>query len=187
MQLALVTRTLREYTTSLTSGEIAAGIILVLSIAVVATFTVMYYMSKDEKRSKQNAEQLSLSDRARTAARQAEYTPQDNFMLNGKEWSAQGYGTVSGFVVRKGSIVRKEAFSSLTDKLHNLRQSFVDNGVLVDEADGDELVLRIDFEFDSSTAAASFVTGRKASGPYNWRDENGLTFGEYTDQTIPKA
>ena len=86
--LATIDRVMLDKTGTLTSGEIAAGIILVLSIAVVATFTVMYYMSKDEKRSKQNAEQLSLSDRARTAARQAEYTPQDNFMLNGKEWSA---------------------------------------------------------------------------------------------------
>ena len=179
MQLALIE--------TLSAGEVGAALSIVAGIAAVVCYVVFHYMEADAVEKAENEEMLKLSDRARGAAAQANYQPQDIFYLNGKEWSATGFGTVSGFVVQKGSIVRKEAFSSLTDKLHNLRQSFVDNGILVNEAGGDELVLRTDFEFDSSTAAASFVTGRKASGPYNWKDENGLTFGEYTQQSIPQA
>jgi hypothetical protein len=157
-----------------------AALVLVLCCAVVIVMAILHYMEKWD-------EGASLKTKAYRVSGTTEHRPKDIFRLDGKEWAATGYGTVSGFVVRKGSIVRKEAFSSLTDKLHNLRQSFVDNGILVDEEGGDELVLRTDFEFDSSTAAASFVTGRKASGPYNWKDDNGVTFGEYTNQNIPSA
>jgi len=170
---------------TLTAGEVGAALALVACIATVVCYAVFNYMEVRDA-TRQEDELAKLAARARSAAGQAGFAPKDVFRLEGKEWSATGYGTVSGFVVCKGSIVRKEAFSSLTDKLHNLRQSFVDNAILVDETDGDELVLRTDFEFDSSTAAASFVTGRKASGPFNWKDDNGLTFGEYTSQNIPK-
>jgi hypothetical protein len=171
---------------TLSSGEVGAALALIACAATVVCYAIFNYM--EVSTAEQQEEELAkLAARARGAAGQAGFEPKDVFRLEGKEWSATGYGTVSGFVVCKGSIVRKEAFSSLTDKLHNLRQSFVDNAILVDETDGDELVLRTDFEFDSSTAAASFVTGRKASGPYNWKDDNGLTFGEYTSQSIPKA
>lgn len=157
---------------------------LVLLIGGCVTFMVLWSRERAEL---DKALGDSLAKSARSVAAEANYNQRDLFYLSGKEWSATGYATVSGFVVRKGSIVRKEAFSSLTDKLHNLRQSFVDNAILVDQADGDELVLRTDFEFDSSTAAASFVTGRKASGPYNWKDKDGLTFGEYTQRNIEAA
>ena len=160
---------------------------MAFSLTALVVFAIVYLMDKNDRERRENAEILKLSDRARSAAGEANYKPDDVFRLDGKEWAATGYGTVSGFVVQKGSIVRKEAFSSLTDKLHNLRQSFADNGILVEETEGSELVLRTDVEFDSSTAAASFVTGRKASGPYNWKDDNGMTFGEYTSQNIPKA
>ena len=160
------------------------AIVAVVCIAAAVVFMTLWARERAEL---DKALDDSLGRSARSIASEANYNPRDLFYLNGKEWSATGYATVSGFVVQKGSIVRKEAFSSLTDKLHNLRQSFVDNDILVDETDGDELVLRTDFEFDSSTAAASFVTGRKASGPYNWKDKDGLTFGEYTQQSIPQA
>ena len=179
MQLSLITDLTQNQTT------VALGLAFLATAAVA--ITIIHLMEKNDREREENAQMLRLSDQARTVAGEAVYSPSDVFHLDGKEWAATGFGTVSGFVVQKGSIVRKEAFSSLTDKLHNLRQSFVDNGILVEETDGNELVLRIDFEFDSSTAAASFVTGRKASGPYNWKDENGLTFGQYTDQNIPQA
>lgn len=159
--------------------QVLASVLFILCCAVVS---IVYFKYQDKAE-----EADELSKKARTLSGTSGYTARDMFRLEGKEWSATGYGTVSGFVVEKGSIVRKEAFSSLTDKLHNLRQSFMDNGILVNEVDGTELVLRTDFEFDSSTAAASFVTGRKASGPYNWKDSEGMTFGEYTNQNIPGA
>ena len=179
MQLALIQ--------NLTASEASAVLALGLCATALAVFGVIYLMDKNDREEREAAAEAKLANRAKSVASAANYNPKDIFHLNGKEWSASGFGTASGIVVQKGSIVRKEAFSSLTDKLHNLRQSFVDNGILVDEEGGDELVLRTDFEFDSSTAAASFVTGRKASGPYNWKDENGLTFGEYTNQNIPSA
>ena len=179
MQLAL--------TETMSAADASAAMAIVLSLTVVVVFVVLRSMERSDQEKLVNAKQQQLADRAKAVAGDANYSPKDLFYLNGKEWSATGFGTASGFVVQKGSIVRKEAFSSLTDKLHNLRQSFVDNGILVNETGGDELVLRTDFEFDSSTAAASFVTGRKASGPYNWKDDSGMTFGEYTDQNIPKA
>ncbi len=161
-------------------GDYFAAIVLVLSCAVVAVSAIFYCLDR-------SAREERIRKKVQDSVSGSGHVPKNIFRLDGKEWAATGYGTVSGFVVEAGSIVRKEAFSSLTDSLHNLRQSFVDNGILVNEEGGDELVLRTDFEFDSSTAAASFVTGRKASGPYNWKDEDGLTFGEYTQQGIPQA
>jgi len=172
MQLALISHLSQNETT------LALGLGFMITASVV--FLVIRMMDQSDRERSEDAEILKLSDRARAASGDgAGYGPKDTFHLDGKEWAATGYGTVSGFVVEKGSIVRKEAFPSLTDKLHNLRKSFVDNGILV--------VLRVDFEFDSSTAAASFVTGRKASGPYNWKDASGLTFGQYTDRGITSA
>jgi len=180
MQLALISHLSQNETT------LALGLGFMITASVV--FLVIRMMDQSDRERSEDAEILKLSDRARAASGDgAGYGPKDTFHLDGKEWAATGYGTVSGFVVEKGSIVRKEAFPSLTDKLHNLRKSFVDNGILVDETAGDEMVLRVDFEFDSSTAAASFVTGRKASGPYNWKDASGLTFGQYTDRGITSA
>ena len=166
---------------ALTSAADDPELLLILVLFIGASVTFMVLWSR-ERAEVDRALDESLARTARSVALQADYTKLHIFHLNGREWSATGFATTSGFVVQKGSIIRKEAFSSLTDKLHALRQSFVDSEILVDQPEGDELVLRTDFEFDSSTAAASFVTGRKASGPYNWKDEDGLTFGEYTKQ-----
>lgn len=109
-------------------------------------------------------------------------TPEEpTFYYTGAEWDAYGYPTVSGFVVRGGSIVRRLSLSSLPNAIHELRQHLEDTGVLVDDEDSGERLLCQDFEFDSTTAAASFVAGRKAPGPTAWKLENGVTFGQYLE------
>lgn len=109
-------------------------------------------------------------------------TPREpTFYYKGTEWDARGYPTVSGFVVRGGSIVRRLSLSSLPDAIHELRQHMEDTGVLVDDEDSGERLLCQDFEFDSTTAAASFVAGRKAPGPTAWKLDNGVTFGQYLE------
>ena len=103
------------------------------------------------------------------------------FYYKGSEWDAYGYPTVSGFIVRRGSIVRRLSLSSLPNAIHELRQDLEDTGVLVDDEDSGERILWQDFEFDSVTAAASFVAGRKAPGTTAWKLESGVTFGQYLE------
>lgn len=108
--------------------------------------------------------------------------PQEpTFYYQGKEWDAKGTPTVSGFIVLSGSIVRRAAMSSLPTAIHELRQELEDTGVLLDDEEGGERILLQDYEFDSVTAAASFVAGRKAPGPPAWKLDNGVTFGQYLE------
>jgi Domain of unknown function (DUF4357) len=73
-------------------------------------------------------------------------------------------GTVT---VLQGSIFRKDEQDSTPDRTSELRKELIESGKLA-LRDG-LLSLSEDHEFNSTSAAASAILGRSASGPWNWK------------------
>jgi hypothetical protein len=106
--------------------------------------------------------------------------------------SGQGYSATctvdinSGqFIVRKGSLARKEENASFHPTYHDLRQLLLETGVLVDEAGG--LRFTQDYAFSAISPAANVVTGQTVNGRNTWKLNSGLTFGEWQQKQIEQT
>ena len=92
-----------------------------------------------------------------------------------KGLKATGYPVPNGFLVLEGSeAVYKERLS--VEKWpwpKNMRQKFVDEGILLDK--GDRLVFAEDVEFSSPSAAAAVIHGGHANGLTAWKNGKGRT------------
>jgi len=97
--------------------------------------------------------------------------PGDQFELKGKGANAQGVTTENGFLVRAGSIARKEIVPSGADSVTPVRKRLLLEGVLID--DGDSLRFVNDYLFDSPSGAAAAVLGRTANGWIEWKNADG--------------
>ncbi len=95
------------------------------------------------------------------------------FELKGKDAQAEGVMTDKGFLVRAGSIARKEIVPSGADSVTPVRKRLLSKGVLVEE--GDVLRFAKDFMFDSPSGAAAAVLGRTANGWIEWKRADGKT------------
>ncbi|MDD9994156.1 MAG: GIY-YIG nuclease family protein [Dehalococcoidia bacterium] len=96
--------------------------------------------------------------------------------LRGKGITAQGYESVSGFVVRSGSHATKEeapAFHKYYPRLFSLRRELLANGIL--KEDGDAYLFVEDYLFTSPSYAAGVLLGHGSNGPETWRDASGRT------------
>lgn len=96
--------------------------------------------------------------------------------IRGKGVEAKGYVHSEGFVVKKGSGAVKEETRSIFDFLTRERQNLIEQGVLVE--DGDKYKFSQDYIFKSPSTAAGVVLGRSASGPREWKDQQGRTLKE---------
>lgn len=93
---------------------------------------------------------------------------------------AWGFDLSHGFLVLRGS----EAFIATASKardaayaeVRELRDALVADEILRQEVD--VYVFQTDYVFRSSSLAASVILGRTASGPNEWRDENGTTLAD---------
>jgi len=102
---------------------------------------------------------------------------QDVFSIkSARGTDAKGINTSDGFVVFKGSKASVENTKSLNQYWLTQKQKLIDNGVLVLTDNGYEFTK--DHIFSSSSAAAVVVMGRSASGPMEWRLENGVRLKE---------
>jgi hypothetical protein len=97
-------------------------------------------------------------------------------ILRAKGIEASGIYTAEGFIVRAGSQAVKEEVPSIAEYLRSLRQSLLENGVLSDE--GNCYRLTQDYTFNSPSAAAGVLLGRRANGRTNWKDAMGRTLKE---------
>jgi hypothetical protein len=92
-----------------------------------------------------------------------------------KGLKATGYPVPNGFLVLKGSeAVHKERPS--VEKWpwpKNMRQKFVEDGVLIDR--GDKLEFTEDTEFSSPSAAAAVIHGGHANGLTSWKNSKGCS------------
>ena len=102
---------------------------------------------------------------------------------------AWGFDLGHGFLVLRGS----EAFIATAAKtraaayaeVQELREALVTDEILRQEVD--VYVFQTDYVFQSSSLAASVILGRNASGPDEWRDENGAALADLLSPTSSVA
>ncbi|WP_278362606.1 GIY-YIG nuclease family protein [Stutzerimonas kunmingensis] len=101
------------------------------------------------------------------------------FELRGEGYRASGvHSAQSGdFIVKAGSVARKEVNSSLQVGSKRLREELLANGVLT-EAEGG-LTFTRDHAFSSPSAAAGLICGSSTNGRTNWKTATGITYGDY--------
>lgn len=103
---------------------------------------------------------------------------QDQLHCDIKNVKAQGHPVPNGFLVLKGS----EAVSKERPSVEkwpwpkNMRQKFLEDGVLIDR--GDKLEFTEDIEFSSPSAAAAVIHGGHANGLTAWKNSKGKTLKE---------
>lgn len=97
-------------------------------------------------------------------------------ILKARGIEARGVDSAEGFVVRSGSQAVKGEAPSILPHLRELRQSLLDQGVLVDA--GEVYRLTQDYTFNSPSTAAGVLLGRSSNGRVEWRDAKGRTLRE---------
>jgi 5-methylcytosine-specific restriction enzyme B len=101
---------------------------------------------------------------------------EEHFELNGKDAHAAGVPIDNGFVVRAGSIARKQIVPSAADTLTPIQKRLASEGVLIE--DGNGLRFAKDHRFDSPSGAAAVVLGRNANGWIEWKRPDGQTLSK---------
>ena len=81
-------------------------------------------------------------------------------------------GTVEGFVVYKGAIINSTPAKSISPGALKLRDQLITEGKVKDWKTTEDIL------FSSSSLAAGFVLGYSASGPKNWKAQDGRTLKE---------
>ena len=100
-------------------------------------------------------------------------------------WNASGLQTDEGFVVSKGSHVKKDASESTPAGVVSLRNNAIENGTLV--GDGGRYKLLQDILFSSPSAAASFVSGSSRNGRDTWKNAKGKSIKELEEDGLDNA
>ena len=96
----------------------------------------------------------------------------EEYYINSGSATARGVVTSEGFVVYKNSIINGSASASLGDTRIGLREKLISEGKI------ENLKMKEDILFSSSSTAASIVLGYSASGPQNWKTKDGRTLKE---------
>jgi hypothetical protein len=91
----------------------------------------------------------------------------DFFAMSAKGVKAQGLEMPNGFLVKAGSHAVIEDTPAIPERTRNLRQYLLKEGVIAPE--GSVFAFQQDYLFNSSSAAASVILARSASGPFNWK------------------
>jgi len=96
----------------------------------------------------------------------------EEYHLSTATASATGVVTAEGFVVYKGAIINNTVAKSLSAGAVRLRDSLIMEGKVKNWTTTEDIL------FSSSSTAASFVFGYSASGPQNWKTQDGTTLKE---------
>ncbi len=101
------------------------------------------------------------------------------FELRGEGYRASGvHSPHSGdFIVKAGSVARREINACLQAGSQRLREELLANGVLI-EAEGG-LKFTSDHAFSSPSGAAGLISGSPTNGRANWKTVTGLSYGDY--------
>ena len=89
------------------------------------------------------------------------------------------------FIVKKGSLARKQEAPSIPPSSRALRQELISSGVLVEEGAG--LRFTKDYAFRSASGAAQTVVGASVNGRAYWYLTDGKTFAEWQDEQIGES
>ena len=110
---------------------------------------------------------------------------QIKYYCKGREYDATGYKNDGGFVVCKGSVIRKKTKLPAGSAVYKERSRLIRKGILVKEDKGYRFAE--DYKFSASSAAtassvgaassvaASICVGARVSGLNYWKDEEGIS------------
>ncbi len=104
-----------------------------------------------------------------------EDTQEEVWYCKGKDADAQGVQGTEGFVVLKGSTIQGSEASSINEHIKRLRREILSLETI---ESGAPQTLIEDTIFNSPSAAAAFVLGRRANGWTEWKNEEGKTLDE---------
>ena len=93
---------------------------------------------------------------------------------------AQGSQSTEGFIVFENASFIKEYQPSLTESIRNEKAKMIIDGILI--PDGELLILKKAYTFNSSSRAASMILGRSATGPGEWTTESGVPLKKFEAQ-----
>ena len=105
---------------------------------------------------------------------------QSTYYIKTKTFKATMQETDQGYIVLRGSEVKKQLSPSCTETYRNMRRKLIETNILV-ESKG-KLVFGEDAVFNSPSAASSQVLGRNSNGFADWVNENGKTFKEIQEE-----
>ncbi len=100
----------------------------------------------------------------------------DKFYCSGKAAKAEAIITDEGVLVLKGSTANLKETSTAGNWVIGMRKKLIDRGVLVSNGKVWEFIK--DELFNSPSAAAGTIQGRRANGWIEWKDKNGKTLDE---------
>lgn len=103
-------------------------------------------------------------------------TSKELLSLNGRNIKAEGDLIDDGFVVFKGSQVKKDNVPSCHEYLINLRQKLIQNKILIEKNGNYEFIQ--DYVFNSPSTAGGVVLGRSTNGWTKWKNRDGKTLDE---------
>ncbi len=96
---------------------------------------------------------------------------EEKYEIKGKDAQGIGVFTDSGFLVKAGSLARREIVPSAQSTVPAVHQRLISEGVV--EEDGEHLRFAKDHLFDSPSGAAAAVLGRTANGWKEWKRADG--------------
>jgi hypothetical protein len=94
------------------------------------------------------------------------------YCKNGAGAESKGTPSTEGFIVYKDALFIITEQASLADGIRTERLDMLNEGILV--AEGDFYRLTKDYVFTSSSRAAGATLARSASGPLEWKTEEGI-------------
>jgi len=98
------------------------------------------------------------------------------YELEGKDAVGRGVFTDNGFLVKAGSLARREIVPSGKKTVTSVHQRLISEGVLEDH--GKQLRFTKDYPFATPSGAAAAVLGRTANGWIEWKRSDGTTLGK---------
>ncbi|MEZ5943942.1 MAG: DUF4357 domain-containing protein [Planctomycetaceae bacterium] len=100
----------------------------------------------------------------------------EEFEIKGKDAEGRGVFNETGFLVRAGSLARREIVPSAKSTVPTVHQRLIDDGVVVQQ--GEQLKFVKDHQFDSPSGAAAAILGRTANGWIEWKSSSGKTLSQ---------
>ncbi len=102
---------------------------------------------------------------------------EEAFVVKGPDAEGKGVLTDEGFLVRKGSLCRKQITESAKTTVEAARNRLFASGVLQEHNDT-QLIFASDHLFRTPSGAAIVVLGRSVNGWAEWKTEDGKTLHE---------
>ena len=96
------------------------------------------------------------------------------FLCKGLDADAKGYYDDDGFIVLKGSVIRKDSSDSLTGWSVDIKEELKIQGKLIDNNDNSYCLIE-NFLCKTPSGAANLVLGKRANGWFEWKNESGQT------------